>query len=85
MNIKTIELDDEGDLVSVTVRMSAQEAAYLAALTEQQSEATNNALMANGDMHGMAVFGALNHGLFAKFYLDGVQQFLRRCTPEKES
>ncbi|MDI5965699.1 hypothetical protein [Streptantibioticus silvisoli] len=77
MRIKQIELDDEGMPEAVLVRMTHDEALYLALLTGKQTGATSAQIIPGGAARNSEVYEALTGELFNRYYDDGVNDAVR--------
>ncbi|MFD3815060.1 hypothetical protein ACFWRZ_08330 [Streptomyces rubiginosohelvolus] len=72
MKVKRIDLDDEGMPECVLVKLSHDEAVYLALLIGKQNGNDMNGVMPGGSLQGGAIYEGLAGGLFNRFYEDGV-------------
>lgn len=77
MNVKQINLDDDGVPESVFVRLSRDEALYLAKLTGGQNGVSAEAVLAGGAGLNAEVYASLTGELFNRFYEDGVNDVVR--------
>ena len=75
--IKAIEMDDDENPAFVTVRMSIEEAAFVARFTGMHNDRTANEIMPNGAESSSSLFQATAYNLFNRFYDDGVDEYLR--------
>lgn len=73
MLVKQINLDDDGQPEEIVVRLTRNEAAYLALLTGKQSGHTSAEIMPGGDGLNSEVYEALTGEFFNRYYEDGVQ------------
>lgn len=74
MKVKRIDLDDEEMPERITVELTHDEAAYIAALTGKQSFSSAEAIAPGGGHLNSAVHSALNGVVFNRFYEDGVAE-----------
>ena len=74
-SIKSIEFDDDDELEFVTVRMSAEEAAFIAKFTGRQSDATAEEVMSGGRPACNHLYAALVGKVFNRLYDGGVDDW----------
>ncbi len=74
--IKSIEFDDAEELESVTVKLTAKEAAFIAIFAGRQNGETANQLMPGGDEASSHLYQAFVGGVFNRLYDDGVNDWL---------
>jgi len=74
--IKSIELDDNENIEFVTVKLSAEEAAFIAFFTGKQTGDTANEVMRGGAPASSHLYEAFTGGVFNKWYDDGVKEWL---------
>ena len=77
MNVKQIDLNDQGSVESIVVRMSLDEALYLAKLTGGQNGVSAEAVLTGGAGLNAEVYASLTGELFNRFYEDGVADAVR--------
>jgi hypothetical protein len=82
VNIRSIDADDEGALTHVVVRMTAQEAAYLARVIGARNGIVSNETMPGGDSINSEIYLALTGELFNRFYDDGLDGAMRHLGPD---
>lgn len=75
--IKSIEFNDEEELEYVTVRMSAEEAAFIAIFTGKKNGTDPEATMRGGGPASSHLHSAMAGGVFNRLYEDGVEEWLR--------
>lgn len=76
-HIKSIELDDEENVEFVTVRLAAEEAAYIASFTGKQTGETAEAIMPGGAPANSHLYEAMTGGVFNRWYDGGVEEWRR--------
>ena len=76
MNVTRIDLDDDGRGLpeTVLVRMTRDEALYLAKLTGVQSRDEAESVLTGGDLLNTEVYDSLTGELFNRFYDGGVDE-----------
>lgn len=74
--VKSIELDDGGDVEFVTVKLTVAEAAFIAVFTGKQTGESANQLMAGGDEASRALYEAFTGGVFNRWYDGGHREWL---------
>ncbi|MFB7312999.1 hypothetical protein [Streptomyces sp. NPDC056192] len=79
MLVKQINLDDDGQPETLLVRLTRNEAAYLALLTGKQSGHTSGDIMPGGDSLNSEVYEALTGEFFNRYYEDGVHGSVSRA------
>lgn len=72
MQVKQINLDDDGQPETVLVRLTREEATYIALLTGRQNGSTSEEVMAGGGVLNGQVYEALTGEFFNRYYEDGV-------------
>lgn len=72
MRIKAIEMDDDGNPATITVTMTAREAALIARMVGETNHAQRNKVQSDGGVVGGEVYDALAGDLFNRFYDSGV-------------
>lgn len=77
MNVKQINLDDDGVPESVFVRMSRDEALYLAKLTGRQTHTSAGDILTGCAALNTEVYESLTGDLFNRYYDDGVNDAVR--------
>lgn len=81
MKLKSIALtehDVEGSVPeTVTVELTAREAAFLAKLTGKQRGVDANAVMAGGDVESSAIYACLAYEVANRFFEDGVDDWVK--------
>jgi hypothetical protein len=76
--IKGIEFNDAGEPESVTLRMSVEEAAFIAKFTGQQSSVTAEKVMpAGGGVASSALYNTLTGYVFQPYWDGGVDEYLQ--------
>jgi hypothetical protein len=75
MLVKQINLNDDGQPEEIVVRLTRDEAAYLALLTAKQSGHTSEEIMAGGHGLNCEVYATLTGEFFNRYYEDGVHGF----------
>jgi hypothetical protein len=78
MDIKVLELDDAENPEFITVRMSIQEAAFMAKVTGGQSDNDAEEIFKGGSVHSHSIYEALVGGVFNRYWDGGVHDYLRR-------
>lgn len=76
-NIKSIEFDNNGELEFVTVRMSAEEAAFIAKFTGRQSGETAEEVMTGGAPASSHLYDTMAGEVFNRLYDGGVDEWHR--------
>jgi hypothetical protein len=76
VDIKVLELDEAENPEFVTVRMSVQEAAFMAKVTGQQSTNDAEAVFPGGSDPSHSVYNALVGSVFNRFWDGGVDDYL---------
>lgn len=77
MRVKQINLDDDGQPEAIIVRLTCDEAAYLARLTGKQNWTTSEEIMPGGGAHNTEVYDTLTGEFFNRYYEDGVDDAVR--------
>lgn len=72
MQVKQINLDDDGQPETVLVRVTRAEAAYLALLTGKQNGLTSEEVMPGGADLNSEIYESLTGDFFNRYYEDGV-------------
>lgn len=74
--VKSIEFDDEGNPEQVTVRLTADEAAYVAVFTGKQSDESASDIMRGGGGPNRRLYESMVGDVFNRCYDGGVQDWL---------
>lgn len=73
--VKKIEFDDDGELEFVTVRMAAEEAAFIVKFTGRLSGETSEEVMTRGGPANHGLYSCLTGEVFNRLYDDGVDDW----------
>ena len=72
MHVKQINFDDDGMPESITVRLTHDEAVYLAKLAGEQNHQSSEEVLSGGSLINAEVYGSLAGEVFNRYYEDGV-------------
>ena len=76
-SIRLIEMDDEGQPEWITVRLSNEEAAFIAKFTGKQSEDSANEVMKGGAVANRMLFETFTGEVFNRYCDGGVDEWIR--------
>ncbi|MDX3260791.1 hypothetical protein PV336_16340 [Streptomyces sp. MI02-2A] len=76
MDIKVLELDDAENPEFITVRMSVQEAAFLARVTGGHSGDTAEEVLPGGATANRDIYSALVGSVFNRYWDGGINDYL---------
>lgn len=75
--VRLIEMDDDGQPEWVTIRLSNEEAAFIAKFTGKQSGDTANEVMKGGAVANRALFETFTGEVFNRYFDGGVDEWIR--------
>jgi hypothetical protein len=77
MDIKVLELDDEGDPEFITVRMHVLEAAFMTKVVGVQSDKDAEDVFPGGAIPSHSIYKGLTDGVFHRYWDGGVHDYLK--------